>query len=61
PRTGSARQGALPHARRRKGIRRATGEPECAQARPVHGGCDRRAAADTDVLGDVRRMLEGMK
>jgi hypothetical protein len=43
PLSGGARQAALPHARRRTGIRRAKGKPERAQARPVHQGCDRRA------------------
>ena len=46
-----ARQKALPHARRRTGFRRAEGKPERAQARPVHQGCDRRAKADSGVVG----------
>ena len=51
PLAGGARQEALPHARRRTGIRRAKGKPERAQARPVHEGCDRRAEADSGVVG----------
>jgi hypothetical protein len=51
PLAGGARQEALPHARRSTGIRRAKGKPECAQARPVHQGCDRRAKADSGVVG----------
>ena len=51
PLAGGARQEALPHARRRPGIRRAKGKPERAQARPFHQGCDRRAKADSGVVG----------
>ena len=51
PLAGGARQEALPHARRRTGIRRAKGKPERAQARPVHQGCDRRAKADSGAAG----------
>ena len=58
PLAGGARQKALPHARRRAGIRRAKGKPERAQARPVHQGCDRRAEADRGVN---RRSAEAAK
>ena len=51
PLAGGARQKALPHARRRAGIRRAKGKPERAQARPVHQGRDRRAQADSGLVG----------
>jgi hypothetical protein len=51
PLAGGARQKALPHARRRARIRRAKGKPERAQARPVHWGCDRRAKADSGIVG----------
>ncbi len=49
PLAGGVRQKALPHARRRTGVRRAKGEPERAKARPVHQGCDRGAKADSGV------------
>lgn len=61
PFAGGARQDALPHARRRKGIRRTKGKPERAQARPIQQGCDRRAKGDTGVVGEARKMLEGIK
>src|SRR5207302_7227585 len=51
PLAGGARQKALPHARRRGGIRRAKRKPERAQARPVHWSCDRRTKADSDLVG----------
>jgi hypothetical protein len=51
PRAGDARQKALPHARRRAGVRRAKGKPERAQARPVRRGGDRRAKAGSGVIG----------
>lgn len=51
PRAGGARQDALPHARRRQGIRRADGKPERAQAWAVHERCDRRAKGNTGVVG----------
>ena len=51
PRTGDARQAALPHARRCAGIRRTKGKPERASARPVHWGSDRRAQADSGLVG----------
>ena len=54
PLAGGARQEALPHARRRTGIRRAKGKPERAQARPVHQGSDRRAKADSGVVWVTR-------
>ncbi|SPP96911.1 protein of unknown function [Bradyrhizobium vignae] len=38
PRAGDARQGTLPHARRRAEIGRAEGKPECAQTWNVHRG-----------------------
>jgi len=46
PLAGSARQEALPHARRCAEIRRAKGKPERAHARPLHAGHNRRAKAD---------------
>ena len=61
PLAGCERQKALPHARRCTGIRRAKGEPERAQARPVHQGCDRRAKAIQALLGEARKLLEEMK
>ena len=51
PLAGGARQKALPHARRCAGIRRTKGKPERAPARPVHGGRDRRAQADSGLAG----------
>ena len=51
PLAGGARQKALPHARRCAGVRRAKGKPERAQARPVHQGRDRRAKADSGLVG----------
>lgn len=51
PRGGGARQAALPHARRRAGIRRAEGKQERAPARLVHGESDRRAETDRGVAG----------
>jgi hypothetical protein len=41
----------LPHARRCAGIRRVRENPERAQARPVHQGRDRRAKADSGLVG----------
>jgi len=51
PLAGGARQKALPHARRCAEIRRAKGKPARAPARPVHQGRDRRAKADSGVVG----------
>ena len=45
------RSSRLPHARRCAGIRRTKGKPERAPARPVHGGRDRRAQADSGLAG----------
>ncbi|MGY4476714.1 hypothetical protein [Bradyrhizobium sp. USDA 3364] len=61
PRAGGARQDALSHARRRKGIRRAKGKPQRAQARPVQQGCDRERWQIRVLLGEARQVLEGMK
>ncbi|MGY3692526.1 hypothetical protein ACVIGA_002606 [Bradyrhizobium sp. USDA 3240] len=51
PRAGGARQDALPHAWRRRGVRRAKGKPERAQARDVHQRCDGRAEGHSGVVG----------
>jgi hypothetical protein len=51
PLAGGARQDALPHARRRGGLRAAKGQPQRAQARPVHQGGDRRAKAGPGLAG----------
>src|SRR6266481_2410685 len=51
PLAGGPRQKALPHARRCAGIRRTKGKPERAPARPVLGGRDRRAQADSGLAG----------
>src|SRR5229473_4978967 len=51
PLAGGARQKTLPHARRGAGFRRAKGKPERAPARPVHEGRDRRAQADSGLVG----------
>jgi hypothetical protein len=61
PLAGSTRQEALPHARRRTWIRRAKGKPE----RPQHGLFTRGALAERRqicaLLGETRKLLEGMK
>lgn len=56
---GGARENALPHAWRRQGIRGAEGQPERAQARPVHGGCDRRATAGSGGIGRSAEAVGG--
>ena len=59
PLAGGAGQEALPHAWRCTRIRRAKGQPERAQARPVHEGCDRRAAADSGGVGGGKEAAGG--
>ena len=61
PLAGGARQQTLPHARRRTGIRRAEGEPERTQARPVQQGGARRRRQIQALLGEARKLLEEMK
>jgi len=61
PLAGGERQEALPHARRRTGVRRAKGKPERAEAWLVHQGCDRRAKGIQTLLGEARKLLEEMK
>ena len=59
PLAGGERQKALPHARRRTGIRRTKGKPERAQARAVQQGCDRRATGDSGVVGGGAEVAGG--
>jgi len=58
PRAGGARQDALPHARRRKGIRR-HGPTGTRAGTAFHGGCDRRAEAGSGVVGGGAEVAEG--
>jgi hypothetical protein len=62
PLTGGARQAALPHARRRTGIRRA---PKANQNARKHGLFTRNAIEERRqiqaLLGEARKLLEGMK
>jgi hypothetical protein len=58
PLAGGARQKALPHARRRTGIRRANGKPERTQARPVHRDAIAERRQVQALLGEARKLLE---
>jgi hypothetical protein len=61
PLAGGARQEALPHARRCTGIRRAKEKPERAQARPVHWDAIAERRRIQALLGEARKLLEGIK
>jgi hypothetical protein len=61
PLAGGARQEALPHARRRTGIRRAKGKPERAQARLFSRDAIEERREIQALLGEARKLLEEIK